>query len=429
MNNTIETIVSTFYTKLFKITEIISIITITLGIIFYFFWILGLATILILIIFFLYTTFLSKKVSILLESTLEKQSQFNSFLADFLKNLPTLYALNKFDKLEGVIDIKYQSLLKYEKKYWKLSNFISFVNKNTSKLFAFLVTISLVFFSLWNSYNNLNDQVAIFANISLMALAQLSFDSFFTNIEELFDLLPNLIASRKNIKNFKQNPLFEVENPKNELQDLEEAFSSISIKNLNYKIEDRILFNNLNLEIQKGKKYLLKGANGSGKSTFSRILLGIEKEFKGQILINNKYDIKKLKPGSINEYINYVYNNSDLINASALENITLLETKTKEEIIPLLDKINYQNLELEKTIEIDTDNFSTGQIQKIHLGRSLYKPKEILIIDEGLSSLDKENFDKIVYGLLSNKDLTLIFITHHFNNKFLSKFDQIISLD
>ncbi|AFX73980.1 ATP-binding cassette domain-containing protein [Mesomycoplasma hyorhinis] len=128
------------------------------------------------------------------------------------------------------------------------------------------------------------------------------------------------------------------------MQDLEEAFSSISIKNLNYKIEDRILFNNLNLEIQKGKKYLLKGANGSGKSTFSRILLGIEKEFKGQILINNKYDIKKLKPDSINEYINYVYNNSDLINASALENITLLETKTKEEIIPLLDKINYQNL-------------------------------------------------------------------------------------
>ncbi|WP_235684653.1 hypothetical protein [Mesomycoplasma hyorhinis] len=87
-----------------------------------------------------------------------------------MKNLPTLYALNKSDKLEGVIDIKYQSLLKYEKKYWKLSNFISFVNKNTSKLFAFLVTISLVFFSLWNSYNNLNDQVAIFANISLMAL-------------------------------------------------------------------------------------------------------------------------------------------------------------------------------------------------------------------------------------------------------------------
>ncbi|WP_020104668.1 ATP-binding cassette domain-containing protein [Mesomycoplasma hyorhinis] len=200
-----------------------------------------------------------------------------------------------------------------------------------------------------------------------MALVQLSFDSFFTNIEELFDLLPNLIASRKNIKNFKQNPLFKVENPKNELQDLEEAFSSISIKNLNYKIEDRILFNNLNLEIQKGKKYLLKGANGSGKSTFSRILLGIEKEFKGQILINNKYDIKKLKPDSINEYINYVYNNSDLINASALENITLLETKTKEEIIPLLDKINYQNLELEKTIEIDTDNFSTGQIQKFIL--------------------------------------------------------------
>ncbi|WP_215736570.1 ATP-binding cassette domain-containing protein [Mesomycoplasma hyorhinis] len=429
INNTTETIISNFYSELFKIIKIISIIGITLGIIFYFSWKLGLVTILILSIFFLYTSFLSKKLTTLLETKLKKQSEFNSSLSDFLKNLPTLYVLNKTNKLEDVIDIRYQSLLKYEKKYSKLSNFISFVNKNTSKLFSFLFTISIVVFSLWDSHNNLDDEVIIFANISLVALVQLCFDTFFSDIEELFDSFPNLIASWRNIKSFKQDLVFKVENSEDQLQDLEETFSLISIKNLNYKLEDRVLFNNLNLEIQKGKKYLLKGANGSGKSTFSRILLGIEKKFEGEILINNKYDIKTINPDSINNHINYVYNNSDLINASTLENITLLEQQPKEEIFPILEKINYQNLELDKTIESDLDNFSTGQTQKIHLARSLYKPKEILIIDEGLSNLDQDNFDKIVPNLLSDKNLTIIFITHHFDSNFVSKFDQIISLD
>lgn len=429
INNTTETIISTFYSELFKIIKIISIIGITLGIIFYFSWILGLVTILILSIFFLYTSFLSKKLSALLDTKLKKQSEFNSSLSDFLKNLPILYVLNKTNKLEDIIDIRYQSLLKYEKKYSKLSNFISFVNKNTSKLFSFLFTISIVVFSLWDSHNNIDNEVIIFANISLVALVQLCFDSFFSDIEELFDSFPNLTASWKNIKSFKQDLVFKVENSENQLQDLEGTFSLISIKNLNYKLEDRVLFNNLNLEVQRGKKYLLKGANGSGKSTFSRILLGIEKEFEGQILINNKYDIKKINPDSINNHINYVYNNSDLINASTLENISLLEPKTKDEIRPLLEKVNFENLDLDKKIDSDVDNFSTGQIQKIHLARSLYSPKEILIIDEGLSNLDKENYEKIVSVLLSDKNLTLIFITHHFDSEVFAEFDQVVLLD
>lgn len=428
INNTTETIISTFYSELFKIIKIISIIGITLGIIFYFSWILGLVTILILSIFFLYTLFLSKKLSALLDTKLKKQSEFNSSLSDFLKNLPTLYVLNKTNKLEDVIDIRYQSLLTYEKKYSKLSTFISFVNKNTSKLFSFLFTISIVVFSLWDSHNNIDNEV-IFANISLVGLVQLCFDSFFSNIEELFDSFPNLIASWKNIKSFKQDLVFKVENSENQLQDLDGTFSLISIKNLNYKLEDRVLFNNLNLEVQKGKKYLLKGANGSGKSTFSRILLGIEKEFEGQILINNKYDIKKINPDSINNHINYVYNNSDLINASTLENISLLEPKTKDEIRPLLEKVNFENLDLDKKIDSDVDNFSTGQIQKIHLARSLYSPKEILIIDEGLSNLDKESYVKIISELIADKNLTLIFITHHFDSEVFAEFDQVVSLD
>lgn len=106
-----------------------------------------------------------------------------------------------------------------------------------------------------------------------------------------------------------------------------------------------------------------------------------------------------------------------------------MEPKTKDEIRPLLEKVNFENLNLDKKIDSDVDNFSTGQIQKIHLARSLYSPKEILIIDEGLSNLDKESYEKIVSGLLSDKNLTLIFITHHFDSEVFAEFDQVVSLD
>ncbi|WP_308507118.1 ATP-binding cassette domain-containing protein [Mesomycoplasma flocculare] len=189
------------------------------------------------------------------------------------------------------------------------------------------------------------------------------------------------------------------------------------------------LFNDLTFEIKKWKKYIIKGLNGSGKSTLAWILLGIEKEFEGDIVINNKFNIKNIETTSLNQHINYVYNNANLFDATVLENITLLDSKKSTNIDKILKDVNFEELDVDKNINTSTENFSTGQIQKIHLARSLYQPKEILIIDEGLSNLDNENFDKILLNLLQNKNLTLILITHHWDTKYINLFDETIDLD
>ncbi|WP_347952308.1 ATP-binding cassette domain-containing protein [Mesomycoplasma hyopneumoniae] len=158
-------------------------------------------------------------------------------------------------------------------------------------------------------------------------------------------------------------------------------------------------------------------------------MLGIEKEFEGDIVINNKFNIKNIETTSLNQHINYVYNNANLFDATVLENITLLDSKKSTNIDKILKDVNFEELDVDKNINTSTENFSTGQIQKIHLARSLYQPKEILIIDEGLSNLDNENFDKILLNLLQNKNLTLILITHHWDTKYINLFDETIDLD
>ena len=62
----------------------------------------------------------------------------------------------------------------------------------------------------------------------------------------------------------------------------------INIINLNKKYRNKIILDNINLNIEKGKIIGLLGPNGSGKTTLMKILLNITKEDNGEIYINNE---------------------------------------------------------------------------------------------------------------------------------------------
>ncbi len=89
-----------------------------------------------------------------------------------------------------------------------------------------------------------------------------------------------------------------------------------------------------------------------------------------------------------------------------------------------------QTIDKNKILGQEDDNdVSTGQMQRIALARNLYFKKDVLIIDEGLSNIDKENLEIALNLLLNDQDLTLIYISHHNDNKREQAFDYIIYLD
>ena len=62
----------------------------------------------------------------------------------------------------------------------------------------------------------------------------------------------------------------------------------IEIKNLTKRFEKTVAINNLNCEISEGMIFGLAGSNGSGKSTLLRIISGLETDYSGDVILNNK---------------------------------------------------------------------------------------------------------------------------------------------
>lgn len=208
---------------------------------------------------------------------------------------------------------------------------------------------------------------------------------------------------------------------------------NIKINNLNYKIGYKELFKNLSLEIKKGEKILLTGPSGCGKSTLVKMLMRyIEVDFNVINIAN--IDINHYHLNNIRTNITYLSSNEYLFNDTLKNNITLFKEYKEEDIeevcnICLIkDIIKNSEIGLDKMIEENGFNFSSGEKQRIFLARSIIKKTNIYIFDEALGQIDINREKIILEGIFDYlSDKTIIVISHRNNNKKL--FDRIIKIE
>lgn len=200
----------------------------------------------------------------------------------------------------------------------------------------------------------------------------------------------------------------------------------VNIKHKNIKIS------NISLKLYSGKKYLIKGESGIGKSTLVDIMAGLLKPEFGFVKYNDQ-DIDGIK--NVQDKISYCDQSSTLFNLSVYDNITIgnkdRNSNTIGKIVSSLsiDKvhINQENI-LEYEIKESGKNLSGGQKQRISIARTLHRMSDILIFDEPTSALDKTNEKKVIEYILSTcKGKIVIFISH--TNNYDNLFDEIINLD
>ena len=184
----------------------------------------------------------------------------------------------------------------------------------------------------------------------------------------------------------------------------------IEIIGLNKKFNVDIL-KNINLKLECGNIYILKGISGSGKTTLLNILTGLDKNYEGSCLINGQ-ELKKLKNNELSNYqsnIGYVMQKSLLFKKlTILDNLKLIDDN-ETEIKALAKKFNVENI-----LKKYPKQISGGERQRIALIRALLKDHSIIILDEPTSSLDHSNSLKFVEYLekidYSNK--IIIIATH-----------------
>lgn len=178
-----------------------------------------------------------------------------------------------------------------------------------------------------------------------------------------------------------------------------------------YDDSDRLVLNDLNLEIFKGDQIALVGPSGAGKSTLTHLIAGVYQPTIGTIS-TNKRDLN----------IGILSQQPYIFSASIKENITMfkdIENNTVEEVLDevgLLDKVQSFTQGINTIIGEGGEMLSGGQMRRIELCRLLVMKPDLVIFDEPATGLDIQTEHMIQKVLFQHfKDTTMIVIAHRDN--------------
>ncbi|ERJ13180.1 ABC-F family ATP-binding cassette domain-containing protein [Haloplasma contractile] len=219
----------------------------------------------------------------------------------------------------------------------------------------------------------------------------------------------------------------------------------LSAENLSKSYSDQFLFNNISIGINEGQKIGLIGINGTGKSTFLKILAGVEVPDEGRVISGNHVKIEYLSQNPEFDMEATVIEQVFKSNTPEMKLIREYEAALEnpdntDRIIVLtneMDQMNAWTIESEiKTIltklgvsmfNEKIGNLSGGQRKRVALASALINPSDLLILDEPTNHLDNDSIDWLEH-YLNKRTGALLMITH--DRYFLDRItNEIIELD
>jgi ABC transporter related len=216
---------------------------------------------------------------------------------------------------------------------------------------------------------------------------------------------------------------------------LQEEIKTIEIKNLSYCYPGSQSFaiENLDLLLERGKKYVLLGSSGSGKSTLLKVLTKLNKAYSGKIEIDGE-ELSDIDEISLRKKINFVQQNPYIFQDTLEFNICLRHDVEKKELDKVIELVNLKELIRKlpngvKTVLSDNgNNLSGGEKQKIAIARVFIREPEIIFVDEGMSALDTKN-TYFLENMFLKYNGTIVTISHKSNPQILKQYDQIVVME
>ena len=388
-----------------------------------------------LLISFVTYIYVNKCKDIVYESQ-QKYDDLHEYIEDTISNLLSIYSANKNN----------EEIVKYKKK-----------NKENEKLeveielcnIKFRVLYSIIFILFFVIINYLTIYLFIKSNIKLSILISIIIINYgllgdlmylLHNIKWIIDSIGRITVFNEYINNITNNIKLNNISKSDENNKIKYThnifknnFVKLEIKNLNFKINDKYILKNINLNIDKKEKIVISGIIGSGKSTLTKLIFGLLNYNEGIIKINN-IDKKNLDNDILKDYITYIPQHPKLFNRTLYDNLTYgLKDVSINNIYAILDELKLFELK-KKYVDImynktgkNGSNLSGGQRQIVWLLRSILKNNRMIILDEPTSSLDNNTKIKVLKLIKKLSEKKNVIIISH-DKEVYKYMDRLIEL-
>lgn len=372
-----------------------------------------------ILIFLLFCAFITIFINSIFKNRLKKnQMNYLDSMKQWLcsiKNLCRCFSDIKILNLEKVfcdgLDIENKNI---EQSTLKNNGFIKILTSINSFISQAMFFLTLLFGIVLIHYNRLTVG-------QLLGIAQAS-NMVIMPIVNYANLRNMIQSSKPVLQKLLDNSMCYEEN---EPIVFDEQIHHIKIKHLSYSYGVRQILDLNNLVIDQGKKYLVIGKSGDGKSTFLDILT---KQKKADGLYVNNKDLKDVQFSTYADKFSYVNQNNDLLPFSFEQNITLGRKMSKYSLKDLVTIFNLESMFDKERDNLDFEhlNLSGGEKQRICLARAIYRNKKWLFLDEAFSAIDKTNSDRIHQFILSDPYLTVLSIEHKVTKETVSLYDKVL---
>lgn len=202
----------------------------------------------------------------------------------------------------------------------------------------------------------------------------------------------------------------------------------IAVKNLCKRFDDRVIFENFNINIATGEFVVLAGESGCGKTTLLNIIGGLETPDSGEILVDGENIFKrKNRRAYFMHKVGFLF-----------QNFALVENKTVRENLLLVPKSSRTDLTVQDALaavgisdkaDKKVYKLSGGEQQRVALARLLFKKCDIILADEPTGSLDAGNAEAVLNILhkMNAQGRTVIVVTH--NEKMIQSEKKVVLLN
>lgn len=203
-----------------------------------------------------------------------------------------------------------------------------------------------------------------------------------------------------------------------------ETINTIEFRDVSfaYPNSDRLVLKNINMTIKGGEQLAVVGMNGSGKTTFIKLLCRLYKPTSGKILLNG-IDINDIEINRYLKMLSVVFQDFSLFAIPIVDNICIGNNVNRDRVHEIMEQVGLTERIKKEKDGVNTPIFhelyengielSGGEAQKLALARAIYKNSPLLILDEPTAALDPLS-EADLYNKFSDiaKGKTAIFISH-----------------